>query len=195
MSDMPETTATGREGQETEETTPTTETGAEGGTPQAETKTPDELAALRAQLKTANDESAARRHKIKELEDQITAASRKDMDEVDRLKAELADLKGASQARDELSARIERYETVIQSQVDQLLKELKVPDYITTLLESKTPADKLDYLLANRDKLQPAEKRKPDFEADRKGSGKQLSDKEKEARQTALRQRMRLRRR
>lgn len=156
----------------------------------------DELEALRNQLKQANDESAARRHKIKELEEKITAAERKDMAEVDRLKAELADLQGADKAREELTSRVERYEAVIQIQVDQLLKELKVPEYITTLLEEKSPADKLDYLLANRDKLQPEAKRKPEFDADKKGGSKTpLNDKEKEARENSLRQRMRLRRR
>lgn len=185
-----------REGKDTAETTPVTETAHEGGTnSDKSTQEPGELDILRQQLKEANNESAARRHKIKELEDQIKARERAEMGELERLKAELADLSGADSERNELKVRFEKYEAAVQTQVQALRKDLNIPDHIALLLDEKGPADQLEYLLANRDKLAPEEKRKPEFNADKKGGGNKQTTKDKEARSEKLKQRMRLHRR
>lgn len=185
-----------REGKDTAETTPVTETAHEGGTnSDKSTQEPGELDILRQQLKEANNESAARRHKIKELEDQIKARERAEMGELERLKAELADLSGADSERNELKVRFEKYEAAVQTQVQALRKDLNIPDHIALLLDEKGLADQLEYLLANRDKLAPEEKRKPEFNADKKGGGNKQTTKDKEARSEKLKQRMRLHRR
>lgn len=159
-------------------------------------KTVSELEILRQQLKDANNESATRRHKIAELEQKIKDKERAEMDETERLKAELADLQEVQKKHGELAPQFERYETAVKAQVEALRADLNIPDYIATLLDEKSPADQLEYLIANRDKLAPPdEKRKPEFNSDKKGGGNNKTTKDKEARQQKLKQRMRLHRR
>lgn len=152
-----------------------------------------ELDDLRAALKQANDEAAQRRHKIKEMEDQIKKSERAGMDETERLKAELADLQGANTERDQLKAKAEALETAVNGQVEALLKELDVPGHIRELIEPMDAAGKLAYLTKNRAAFVKAEKQKPDIDAGNKGgSGKKPAEID-DKRRKEIRQRYRLR--
>ena len=196
MDTTEETVTTDRDGQDTANNTPTTEMDDEGeGTNKGTKKQPSELEILRQQLKDANSESATRRHKIAELEKQIKDKERAEMDEVERLKAELSDLQEIQKQHEQISPEFERYQTAVKAQVEALRADLKIPDYIAKLLDEKSPADQLEYLIENREQLQPEEpKRKPEYNSDSKSSTK-TKTKDKEARQEKLKKRMRLHRR
>mgnify|MGYP006908250321 CR=1 FL=1 len=196
MDTTEETVTTDRDGQDTAHDTPTTEMDDEGeGTNKGTKKQHSELDSLRQQLKDANNESASRRHKIAELEKQIKDKERAEMDEAERLKAELADLQEIQKQHEQISPQFERYEAAVKAQVEALKTDLKIPDYIGKLLDGMSPADQLEYLIEHREQLQPEEqKRKPEFNSDKKSSSK-TTTKDKEARQEKLKKRMRLHRR
>lgn len=196
MDDGEETVTNDREGQETGDNhAEPAEMGDSSSGESQKQKKPSELEILRQQLKEANSESATRRHRIKELEDQIKAKERAEMDEVERLKAELADLSGADGEREALKAQLATYETAVQAQVDQLRASLNIPDHIGELLEEKSAAEQLQYLVKNQAQLQPEPKRKPEFDSDKKGKNSGKPSKDKEARREKLAKRMRLNRR
>lgn len=152
-----------------------------------------ELENTRAALKKANDEAASRRIELKRLQDERKAAERAEMDELDRLKAELADLTGAAEARDALQQQVEALEAAVTAQVDALMKSLKVPGHVKKLLERMTPAEKLSYLAENQKHFAPtAAPSKPNI--DGQGGGGQPPKRQEldEERKKALRRRFRL---
>ena len=135
----------------------------------------DELSKIQQALAAANKESATRRHTIKDLETKLKELERKDMDEKERLTAQLADLQDADTARDALKEQVEALETAVKSQVEALVKDLNVPKHITPLLDSMSPAEQLKYLSDNRKHFTQTNK-KPDIDAGSRGKGSKTKE-------------------
>ena len=145
-----------------------------------------QLAQLRAQLKVVNDESAGRRVQLKKLEEEKRQRELSEMDETERLQAELDDLKTQLADSEMQSEQLAALNSTIQTQVDALLKELNVPKHIVDLLDSMTPANKLDYLNKNRKAF--TGKRQPNIDAAGKSGGSGSSRKERKKRMKAKKQ-------
>ena len=142
-----------------------------------------ELAQVRAQLKSVNDESASRRVELKQLKEKERERELSEMGEAERLQAELNDLKTQLADSEMQSEQLAALNSTIQTQVDALLKELNVPKHIVELLESMTPPQKLDYLNKNRKAF--TSKRQPNIDAAGKSGGGGTSRKERKKRMKA----------
>jgi len=106
----------------------------------------------------------------------------------------LAEQRAAKLAELEPKAgQVERYERALKAQVDHLRKDL--PDHITALLDKMDPAEQLEYLAANRDKLvatPPPANPAPNING---GGGHTPAGGDPKEREAELRQRFRLGRR
>ena len=154
------------------------EDGQEGEQPTVE-ELQAQLAQVQTQLKSVNDESAGRRVQLKKLEEEKRAKELSEMDDTDRLQAELADLKQQLAEREMQADELATLNQTIQAQVETLVKELTVPKYIQDLLEAMTPAKQLDYLNKNRKAFAGKQKRQPNIDASSKSSSNGSSKKER----------------
>lgn len=157
----------------------TPETGSEmdtATTPASLEATQAELSRTRDALKKANKEAAERRLRLQEIEDEQKKKERADMDEVERLKAELADAKTAGADVETLNSKVEALETAVADQVSVLFKSLKVPAHIKPLLEKLSPVEQLEYLANNQAKFNQAPP--PKIDAGDKGGGRSASIKD-----------------
>ena len=145
-----------------------------------------ELAQLRTQLKSVNDESASRRVELKQLKEKERERELSEMGDAERLQAELNDLKQQLAESETQSEQLATLNSTIQTQVDALLKELNVPKHIVELLDSMTPAQQLDYLNKNRKAF--TGKRQPNIDAAGKSGGSGTSRKERKKRMKAKKQ-------
>jgi hypothetical protein len=162
-----------------------------------------ELKKARAALSSANNESASRRHTIKDLEEKVKELERKDMDDAQKLQDENKDLKTANAT---MSARLRRFalkEAFIAEAVrkevnwanDQavsdafelalpLLSEVELDD--EGVVQPKDVRDALTEVLKGRDYLVAQKKQAPNTNAQNRSSlQREVSEEELIARKRA----------
>lgn len=118
-----------------------------------------QLAGARDALKAANSEAAKRRIALNAAEKKLVDLQRKDMDEVERLKAELNDAKGAATQQEELQQSLDAMSVILTEQVTAMFADLNVPNHVKKLLEVQPVSDQLQYLIENREEF--GKKKKP----------------------------------
>jgi len=150
-----------------------------------------QITALQAQLSEVNKESAGRRHKLKEYEDAASAAELEKMGEVERLTTQLVTAQSEAEKVEALTTQVTSYQEAVTAFVEDLQKQLDIPDHIKSLLEEKDALAQLNYLTKNREAFASPNPppTKPNINSAAKG-GKSTQAETDEARKKRLRGRL-----
>lgn len=74
-----------------------------------------------------------------------------ELSELERLQNQIGELEPQAASATTIQETLDKYEEQVSERVKILVEELKIPDYVTSLLDSMSPLQQLEYINNNRD--------------------------------------------
>ena len=140
---------------------------------------------VRGKARQATNNKFLEKFKVKSIEElERMVADWRERDNADLTELEIAqnrigELEPIATGHEETQASLEQYKTVVTERVTALIKDLKVPKYVITLLESKSPIEQLQYLNDNRKAFSTSPKGMPNINGNDGGDGGKTNTEEK----------------